>query len=64
MAKIGIDTGIWFYTKTIATVYENLKSKGVRITEPKKQPWGAILSDFFDQDDNKFSLLENSEMIF
>ena len=63
-SKIGIDTGIWFYAKDINVVYEKLKSKGAEITEPKKQPWGAILSEFYVQDKNKFSLLENPELIF
>ena len=62
--KIGTDTGIWFYAKDIHTTYQHLKSNGVEITEPKKQPWGAVMSEFYDQDKNKYSLLENSELIF
>ena len=62
--KIGIDTGIWFYAKDINAVYQRLDSHGVEITEPKKQPWGAIMSEFYDPDKNKYSLLENTELIF
>jgi len=62
--KIGTDTGIWFYTKDINAAYQKLKSNGVEITEPKKQSWGAIMSDFYDPDKNRYSLLENPKQIF
>ena len=62
--KIGTDTGVWFYTKNINSTYQILKSRGVEITKPEKQPWGALLSKFYDQDHNEFSLLENPELIF
>ncbi len=62
--KIGIDTGIWFYTKDIKETYKKAKSNGVEMSEPKKQPWGAIMSEFYDPDHNKYSLLENPELIF
>ena len=62
--KIGTDTGIWLYAKDIKTVYQTLKSRGVDITEPQKQPWGVLMSRFYDQDGNGYSLLENSELIF
>ncbi len=62
--KIGTDTGIWFYAKDIHSVYQTLKSRGVEITEPEKQPWGVLLSKFYDQDRNEFSLLENPELIY
>ena len=62
--KIGTDTGIWFYAKDIHSTYELLKSRGVQITKPEIQPWGVLLSKFYDQDKNEFSLLENPELIF
>ena len=62
--KMGTDTGIWFYAQDIKSVYQTLKSRGVEITEPKQQPWGALLSKFYDQDKNEFSLLENPDLIF
>ena len=62
--KIGTATGIWFYAKDINSVYQTLKSRGVEITEPEKQPWGVFMSRFFDQDKNEYSLLENPELIF
>ena len=62
--KIGVDTGIWFYTKDIKEAYKKAKSNGVEMSEPKKQSWGAIMSEFYDPDHNKYSLLENSELVF
>ena len=62
--KIGTATGIWFYAKEIEPVYQTLKSRGVEITKPERQPWGVRMSRFYDQDRNEFSLLENPEMIF
>ena len=62
--KIGTASGIWFYAKDIDSVYQTLKSRGVVITEPEKQPWGVKMSRFYDQDNNEHSLLENPELIF
>ena len=62
--RIGIDTGIWFYTKNINEAHKKAKSNGVEMSEPKKQSWGAIMSEFYDPDHNKYSLLENPELIF
>ena len=64
LQKIGTPTGIWFYAKNINLVYETLKSRGVEITVPEKQPWGVFMSRFYDQDKNEYSLLENPELIF
>ena len=35
--RIGQPTGIWFFAKNIDQTYQELKSQGVEITEPKKQ---------------------------
>ena len=59
--RIGQSTGIWFYSKNIAQTYQELKSKGVKVTEPKKQIWGGILCTVYDQDNNSFSLIGDSE---
>ena len=64
IAKIGTQTGLWFYTKDIQVSYQALKENGVEITKPEKQPWGVMMSRFYDQDKNEFSLLENPELIF
>lgn len=55
---IGVQTGIWFYTGDIKSIYEELKKKGVSITKPEKQEWGGIMSIFKDQDGNSFNLIE------
>lgn len=59
--RIGTPTGIWFFAKNIDQAYEELKSKDVEITEPKKQVWGGILCTVYDQDQNSFALVGDSE---
>ena len=59
--RIGTPTGVWFFAKDIDQTYQELKSKGVKITEPKKQVWGGILSTVYDQDHNSFGLVGDSE---
>jgi len=59
--RIGQPTGIWFFAKNLDQTYQELKSKGVEITEPKKQVWGGILSTVYDQDKNSFGLVGDSE---
>ena len=61
LKKIGTPTGIWFYAKNIDQTYQELKSKDVEITEPKKQVWGGILCTVYDQDQNSFGLVGDSE---
>ncbi len=56
--EIGANSGIWFYTNNIQSTYEELKKNGVNITEPKKQEWGGIMSEFKDHDGNGFTLVE------
>ena len=59
--RIGTPTGMWFFAKNIDKAYEELKSKDVEITEPKKQVWGGILCTVYDQDQNSFGLVGDSE---
>lgn len=59
--KIGTQTGIWFFTKNIDETYNELKSKGVEITKPEKQVWGGIMSTVYDQDENSFGLVGDSD---
>ena len=58
--RIGQPTGIWFFTKNIDQTYQELKSKEVEVTEPKKQVWGGILCTVYDQDKNSFGLVGDS----
>ena len=58
--RIGQPTGVWFYSKNIDQTYQELKSKGVEITEPKKQVWGGIMCTIYDQDKNGFGLVGDS----
>ena len=59
--KIGTPTGIWFYTKDIDGTCNELKSKGVEITEPEKQAWEGMMSTLYDQDRNSYWLVGDSK---
>ena len=59
--QIGIKTKIWFYTKDITQTYNDLKDKGVNVTEPKEQDWGGIISSVYDQDNNSFEIVSSPE---
>ena len=59
--QIGKRTKIWFYTKDITQTYNDLKDKGVNVSEPKEQDWGGIMSSVYDQDNNSFEIVSSSE---
>jgi len=62
MTHIGEDTSIYFATKDIYKVQDQLMAKGVRFEKKaEKQPWGGITATFLDPDDNKYTLMEYEE---
>jgi len=73
LAKIGITstgkpskrkrrTGIVFDTDDIDALYERLKKKGVPFTlKPTKMPWGGIIANFLDPDNNEFQVVQDPE---
>lgn len=73
LAKIGLHatgkksrrkrrTGIVFDTDDIYALYERLKRQGVKFTlKPTKKPWGGIVADFLDLDNNEFEVVQDPE---
>jgi len=73
LAKIGLHatgkrskrkrrTGIVFETHDICALYERLKEHGVRFTlKPTKMPWGGIVADFLDPDNNELEVVQDPE---
>ncbi len=69
LAKIGLyetgrkakrrrPSGIVFDTDDIYALYERLSELGVRFTlKPTKQPWGGVVANFVDPDNNEFQVV-------
>lgn len=58
---MGKSQAITFNVTDIAGLRDNLKAKGVRITqEPDPQPWGTYMM-ILDQDDNALLMVEESK---
>ena len=55
-------TGIVFDTDDIYALYEKLKKRGVKFTlKPTKMPWGGIVADFLDPDNNELEVVQDSK---
>jgi len=53
-------TGIVFDTDDIYALYERLKKRGVEFTlKPTKTPWGGIVADFLDPDNNELEVVQD-----
>ena len=53
-------TGIVFDTDDIYALYEKLKKRGVKFTlRPTKMPWGGIVADFLDPDNNEIEVVQD-----
>ena len=53
-------TGIVFDTDDIYAFYNRLKEQGVRFTlKPTKMPWGGIVADFLDPDNNELEIVQD-----
>ena len=71
LAKIGLHatgkkstrkrrTGIVFDTDDIYALYERLVKQGVVFTlKPTKMPWGGIVADFLDPDNNELEVVQD-----
>jgi len=55
-------TGIVLDTEDIYALYERFRKKGVRFTrKPVKRPWGGIVADFVDPDNNEFEIVQDPQ---
>lgn len=55
-------TGIVLDTDDIHTLYERLKKRGVKFTlKPTKMPWGGIVADFLDPDNNELEVVQDPD---
>ena len=73
LAKIGIretgkkakrkrHTGIVLDTDDIYALYERLCKRGVRFTlKPTKMPWGGVVANFLDPDNNELQVVQDPE---
>lgn len=73
LAKIGIHatgkkakrkrvTGIVFDTDDIYALYEGLRKHDIKFTrKPTKTPWGGVIADFLDPDNNEFEVVQDPE---
>lgn len=73
LAKIGLHasgkrskrrrrTGIVFDTDDIYALYERLRKRGVEFTQkPTRMPWGGIVADFLDPDNNELEVVQDPE---
>ncbi len=73
LAKIGLhatgkkskrkrNTGIVLDTDDIYALYEKLRKQGVKFTmKPTEMPWGGIVADFLDPDNNELEVVQDLE---
>ncbi len=62
MTHIGEETSIMFTTQDIYATQETLLSRGIRFKKKaEKAMWGGIEAEFFDPDDNVYSLVQPRE---
>lgn len=55
-------TGIVFDTDDIYALYERLRERGVIFTlKPTKMPWGGVVADFLDLDNNELEVVQDPE---
>jgi len=58
-AKPG-SSALLLVVEDIDAAYQELRGRGVEISEPKQMPWGAMHADFKDPDGNQWTLQKPS----
>ena len=57
--QVGRPSGITLLVPDLEAVYRSLSDKAVRFSRPPtREPWGGLMTSFFDPDGNEISLLE------
>ncbi|WP_259779649.1 VOC family protein [Aestuariispira ectoiniformans] len=60
---VGRFAGLSFVTSDIEAEVAQLRAKGVTVIDkPEEQPWGGILANFADPDDNILTLVQYPDM--
>jgi catechol 2,3-dioxygenase-like lactoylglutathione lyase family enzyme len=54
--KPGEIDGLLLVVEDIQAVYKELSGRGVDLTEPKAEPWGAVHCYLSDPDDNRWTI--------
>lgn len=61
-SEVGRFVGLSLQVKDIHQEYEKLKRRGVRFeSAPEKQPWGGVIANFKDPEDNTLTLLSEAD---
>jgi catechol 2,3-dioxygenase-like lactoylglutathione lyase family enzyme len=58
--EVGSLEGLILVVQDIQATYDELTKRGVEVSEPAKQPWGAIHADFRDPDGNRWTLQQRA----
>lgn len=59
--KPGAVDGLLLVVEDIQAAYKELSGRGVDITEPKSEPWGAIHSYLSDPDGNRWTIQQKPD---
>jgi catechol 2,3-dioxygenase-like lactoylglutathione lyase family enzyme len=59
--KPGAIDGLLLVVEDIQAVYKELAGRGVDLTEPKAEPWGAVHSYLSDPDGNRWTIQQKPQ---
>lgn len=59
--KPGEADGLLLVVEDIQAVYQQLRSRGLNLSEPKTEPWGAVHSYVSDPDSNRWTIQQKPQ---